>query len=116
MKLSTKVSEAIETNEGSIFVSQISLWQIAIKHKIGKLPGFKVSLAQFIETIETDGFSILPLPHEHLTAYFNCTFFHPDHKDPFDRLLIATADFEKMAFITKDEKFDAYKNTVNIVW
>lgn len=115
-KLSSDAKIIVENEANEIFVSPVSLWEIAIKYKLGKFPDFTVDLDDFVASLEKTGFAFLPLKNDHLTAYFNCPFFHPDHKDPFDRLLIATADFEKASFITKDEKFDAYKDIVNVVW
>lgn len=115
-KLSTRIKAILLDSAPEIFVSRISLFEIAIKHQVGKLPDLKVNLSRVIQEILTNGMLLLPISDDHLAAYFNCSFFHPDHKDPFDRLLIATADFEKMAFITKDEKFDAYKNRLPIIW
>ena len=115
-RLSSSASKVIKDTNVEILVSQISLWEIAIKYRLGKFPEFNASLKEFIKTITDTGFTLLTLKNEHLISYFNYPHFVEDHKDPFDRLLLVTADVEKAAFITKDEKFDAYKKQVNIVW
>lgn len=115
-KLSFAVQEIIQDTEAEILVSLVSLWEIAIKYRLGKFPEFNVSLTEFIDSIAKSGFEILPLKNEHLIAYFNFSHFSDNHKDPFDRLLLVIADFENAGFVTKDEKFDAYKEGVNIVW
>lgn len=74
------------------------------------------TLEEFTEAVIKAGFFILPLKNEHLIAYFDYPHFIEDHKDPFDRLLLVTADVEKASFITKDEKFDVYKKWLNVVW
>ena len=93
-KLSSSAKIILENPETKIFISQISFWEIAIKYQIGKLPDFNVSLEDFISAVSAAGFNILPLKNEHLVTYFNCSYFSNDHRYPFDRLLIATADCE----------------------
>lgn len=115
-KLSSAAKAVIENPEVEILASQISLWEIAIKYRAGKFPEFNSTLAEFAEAVVKAGFAILPVRNEHLIAYFDYPYFNEDHKDPFDRLLLVTADVEKAAFITKDEKFDAYKERMEIVW
>lgn len=115
-KLSPTVTAILEDTRMEIMVSQVSLWEIAIKYRLGKFPEFNSTLTEFIETVAKAGFTVLPLKNEHLIAYFNFSFFTEEHKDPFDRLLLVTADVEKAGFVTKDEKFNAYKNRVSIVW
>lgn len=115
-KLSSAAEKVLEDTEADILVSQISLWEIAIKYRLGKFPEFDSTLNEFTEAIVKSGFSILSLKNEHLLAYFDYPHFTDNHKDPFDRLLLVTADVEKASFITRDEKFDAYKELLNIVW
>jgi PIN domain nuclease of toxin-antitoxin system len=114
-KLSEKVSTILEDASVKIFVSQVSLFEIAIKLNIGKLPEFETSLQQFMDSVTATGFEILPVKEEHLIRY-TAFEFSPEHRDPFDRYLIATAEFEKLSMITKDEKFKAYTDRLNIVW
>ena len=56
-----------------------------------------------------------PFKNEHVIAYsvFN---FSGQHKYPVDRYLAATAYFEKMPFVTKDEKFEYYADRLELVW
>lgn len=104
-KLSAHVEAILENPEIEILYSQVSLLEIAIKFQAGKLPDFEVTLEILNDTLQQKGFTILPLTNKHLSAYFNCNFFSEEHRDPFDRCLI-----------TKDAKFQLYKNKVNIVW
>ncbi len=114
--LSVKVKTILTNKAAELFISAISLWEIAIKYRLGKFPEFHSSLPEFIGALKTAGIQILPLKNEHLIHYFNCTFFHQNHKDPFDRLLAAIADYERLAFITKDDKFSVYTTHLSIVW
>ena len=104
-KLSARVKEILENPEIEIIYSQISLLEIAIKYKTGKLSDFKITLDEFDDTLQQKGFILQRITNEHLVAYFNCNFFSDQHRDPFDRCLIAIANFEQADFITKDEKF-----------
>lgn len=115
-KLSRTAKTVLEDEENTILVSQVSLWEIAIKHRLGKIPDFQTDLPAFINSVSEAGFALLPIRNEHITSYFDAAFFDPNHKDPFDRLLLAIADYEQTAFVTKDEKFDVYKSIVNIIW
>ena len=113
--LSPKVKAILEDTEINILVSPISFFEIAIKLKTGKLPDFNYTLSEFIKSVELAGFELLPFKNEHLTNY-SFIEFSPDHRDPFDRYLIAAAEFEKMSILTKDEKFKLYNGIVEIVW
>ena len=115
-KLSSAVKKVLENPKAEMVVSQVSLWEIAIKYRLGKFPEFNSSLTEFIEAVSKAGFTLLPLKNEHLVAYFSYPHFTENHKDPFDRLLLVTATAEGAAFIIKDEKFIAYKDLVNIIW
>ena len=115
-KLSARVKEILENPENEILYSQVSLLEIAIKFQVGKLPDFKVSLDKFNDFLQQKGFTMLPLEDKHLFAYFNCSFFTDQHRDPFDRCLVAIADCEQVGTITNDEKFQLYKSKINIIW
>jgi len=115
-KLSSIVKDILENPEHVIFYSQVSLFEIAIKFKAGKLPDFKISLEEFNAVLQQKGFTFQPLTNEHLFVYFNANFFSELHKDPFDRCLAATAYAEKTSFITKDDKFQLYKESIEIFW
>ena len=115
-KLSASVTEILEEPENVILYSQVSLLEIAIKYQTGKLSDFNVSMEVFHRTLQEKGFTPLRITDEHLYAYFDCNFFSEQHRDPFDRCLLAIADFEKAMFVTKDDKFQLYKNRISIVW
>jgi PIN domain nuclease of toxin-antitoxin system len=85
-KLSSTVKDILENPEHVIFYSQVSLFEIAIKFKTGKLPDFKIRLEEFNTVLQEKGFTFQPLTNEYLFAYFNTDFFSEIHKDPFDRV------------------------------
>jgi PIN domain nuclease of toxin-antitoxin system len=105
----------LENEISNLYISQISLLEIAIKLNIGKLVGFKITMGDFIKLIKETRIEILPVKNEHIAAYsiFN---FHIEHRDPFDRYIIATSYVEQKAIITCDEKFDFYSEKIEIIW
>jgi len=91
-KLAQQIKNALE-NE-AIFISQVSFFEIAIMQKLGKLPEFDLSIDQLTSFIERDGFNLLGIQNRHIDAYAEIPLL-ANHRDPFDRLLLATAFFAK---------------------
>lgn len=58
---------------------------------------------------------MLSVKDEHFETYSNINF-DETHRDPFDRYILASAHFENMAIITKDEKFQLYRKDFQIIW
>jgi PIN domain nuclease of toxin-antitoxin system len=58
---------------------------------------------------------ILPISAQHIFMYQNIPIVE-DHKDPFDKLIIATAITEDLDIITADAKFVYYKDLINTIW
>jgi PIN domain nuclease of toxin-antitoxin system len=91
-------------------LSSASLWEIAIKVKLGKLPIRKP--AEWLRTAVNDlRLTVLPLRANHAIR----TLSLPDHhKDPFDRIIVAQAMEEGLAIATTDDKIKKY--AVDIFW
>jgi len=92
-----------------ICVSAASIWEIAIKSRLGKIEG---DVAAFVEAIEASGFHELPVTARH-AALVSALPFH--HADPFDRLLLAQAFNEPMRLVTADETLLRYGGGVELV-
>ncbi len=88
----------------AVYVSRASLWEIAIKISIGKL---KLNILRFAENIEDHGFEWLDIKNAHLLKVADLAFFD-DHKDPFDRLLVAQSLSEPLQFLTVDQRLARY--------
>jgi PIN domain nuclease of toxin-antitoxin system len=100
-ELSQPAAAAIADRANEVQVSVISLWEIAIKWAIGKLHA-PVDLASDV----TDaGFQLLPLTVEHIIATERLPLHH---RDPLDRMLIAQAQLEGAALVTRDPQFPPY--------
>lgn len=83
--------------EADIAVSAATLLEMILKNRKGKLPLPEAPLHQ---EIEAQGFRLLPITPLHLETLRGLDI---PHKDPFDRLLIATAMTEQCVFLTRDE-------------
>lgn len=82
--------------ESACAVSVASIWEVAIKHALGKLP---VAPRDFRDELAAAGVAILAIAESHALATSDLP---PGHKDPFDRLLLATAQCEGMQLATAD--------------
>ncbi|MGH7024084.1 MAG: type II toxin-antitoxin system VapC family toxin [Caulobacteraceae bacterium] len=101
--LSTAARVLIGGDEHHVFVSPVSAMEIATKHRFGKLPEARALSAKFEEMVEHEGFSAVPvtIPHARLAGQMNI-----DHRDPFDRLLIAQALIEGLTLVSNERLFD----------
>jgi PIN domain nuclease of toxin-antitoxin system len=95
-------------------VSEVSLLEIAIKQKIGRLPNLTLSIDDLTTQLLADGFTLLPIERRHISTYERIPLF-ADHRDPFDRLLLATALSDNLMIISADEKFLLYKDMIRLV-
>ncbi len=95
-------------NRSEVTVSTASLWEISIKAASGKL---KADPQAILDAIEPAGFQLLPVRGEHAVEVFSLGAFHGD---PFDRLLVAQARFERTTLLTFDEALLAYGSTVRL--
>lgn len=97
-----------------ILVSHISFLEIAIKQTIGKIPEFDLSVADLSSRVEEDGFSMISLQTGHIDAYSRIPLF-AQHRDPFDRILLATVLSENIPIISSDANFDLYAPDVQVI-
>lgn len=95
----------------AIFVSRASLWEVAIKLSIGKL---RLNIRKFVESIDDNGFEWLDIRNSHLMHVARLPFFE-DHKDPFDRLLVAQSLSEPLLFLTVDQRLARYGKIVRVL-
>lgn len=102
--LSDTTRTAIESGEHECWYSIISLWEIAIKHSLGKLELFDGLEATF-KAMERSNLRMLELTREHVLTLATLP---THHRDPFDRILIAQAKHEGMSVLTGDKEFAKY--------
>jgi len=107
-KLSAKTESRITNGEN--YVSVVSLWEVAIKMSIGRYR-FSGGFSAFRTLVTNNAFNILPIKDEYMAELFELPLIH---RDPFDRLITATAKVENMLLITADENIQKYD--INWMW
>ena len=100
-RLSIKALRLIE-NAADVYVSAATFWEMAIKVSMGKLD---VDLDEIRDHCLESGFIQLPITSEHAIAVKE---LEPHHKEPFDRLIVATAISEPMKLLTSDPQVAHY--------
>jgi len=95
----------LESDSNEIVVSAVSAWEIATKHRLGKLPSARKLAEDFVESTATAGYLLLPISVEHA---LRAGRMPGDHKDPFDRMLAAQALHEDIPILSIDSKLDAF--------
>lgn len=114
-KLSDIALQIISEPNQLVYFSQISLFEIAIKQTIGKLSDLKVCPEDIHRQAIKDEFKFLPLENRHIQHYSQVPLYQ-NHRDPFDRILIAQALSENLPIITIDPKFKLYSDLVKVIW
>jgi PIN domain nuclease of toxin-antitoxin system len=105
-RLSRQTRALLEDPQNQLFLSAASSWEIAIKYALGKLP-LPMPPAEYVLTrMESSGISPLAIQHSHALLAGSLP---RHHGDPFDRLLIAQAQLEKLPILTADRQFEAYE-------
>ena len=110
-KLSRKVRVLIADNENDVYVSAASVWEIATKARLGKLPQALSVAHRLIMVVAEQGFRTMDITIEHGER---AGWFVIEHRDPFDRMLAAQAQTSGMPIATKDLIFSDFG--VETVW
>lgn len=104
-RLSAPARQVLSTGGNQVLLSLASVWEIAIKVAIGRLP-LPLPLDTFIpEQLRINRIELLPISLEHT---YEVARLPLHHRDPFDRLLIAQAIRESIPVVSADEAFDSY--------
>lgn len=102
-RLKEPARAAISDPASVVFVSAATVWEIAIKAKLGRLD---LGAADAAAEIATNGFIELPISGQHAVAAGSLPLHHAD---PFDRMLVAQAALEKLVILTRDPLFRSYE-------
>jgi len=108
--LTKKVLALLQNPENDLFVSIATFYEIAIKINSGKLI-INNNIQDFYVKIIDTGIQVLPILPVYLDQYITLPTI-TDHRDPFDRVIIATAIAENFSIVTIDKKFELYKDLV----
>ena len=110
-RLSARAKRELFDPATTLIVSAVSVWEIVLKHQVRKLL-LKTSFDDALDQIIHDSpWTLLPVMPEHLPVLAALPVLH---KDPFDRLLVAQAQYEGLTIITPDEKIRDYD--VKTLW
>ena len=107
-ELSTKAKKLIDN--GEIFLSIASVWEIAIKISVKKLELY-TSFKEITNQISINNIKLLPITVEDT---FVLSELPVHHKDPFDRLIISQSINNSLTLISKDKAFDSY--AIKLAW
>jgi PIN domain nuclease of toxin-antitoxin system len=110
-QLTQAAREVLLDETATAYVSAASAYEIANKHRIGKLPQVAELLDGYSDHLTGQGFAELPITAEHARI---AGLLQIEHRDPFDRLLIAQARFEGLTLISNERLFDEFG--VKRVW
>ena len=109
--LSSRARLLLTDGANTLLVSSASAWEVAIKHRLGRLPMAEVLLVSFSEHLRRLRTVELPISARHaLTA----GAFPSPHRDPFDRILAAQALHEGVPLVSRDAAFAAFP--IETVW
>lgn len=104
-QLSGRVADILTADQTQIFVSAASLWEVATKARIGKLPKMAIYVPGLIALIDDAAFLPLSVSLDH---GLRAGGYPVSHGDPFDRMLAAQAELEGLTLLTTDPAFNAF--------
>jgi PIN domain nuclease of toxin-antitoxin system len=100
--LAPEAADAIADPAALAVVSSASIWEISIKSAVGKLQVAEPILPH----VEASGFEPLPISWAHAEV---AGALPAHHRDPFDRMLVAQAQVERLTLVTRDQVFGSYE-------
>jgi PIN domain nuclease of toxin-antitoxin system len=103
--LPTSCRKMIAQSDSTTFVSAASAWEIATKFRLGRLDSASELMQDFGGYLDREGFLSLPVSYEH---GIRAGMLSGPHRDPFDRMLIAQAEIEKLFIVSNERVFDRY--------
>ena len=110
-KLPARARKAISGERNEVFLSVASVWELAIKTRIGRLR-LAEDLGDFVtQHVAINGFQVLPV---HVRHALHVSTLPDHHGDPFDRMLVAQAQIESLVLVSGDEEIARY--AVTVVW
>jgi len=111
--ISQNARQLIQSPQNEKYISIIWFYEMAIKVKIGKL-ALAVSIETYLQSLHERDVKLLPIKENHIITYEAVPLIET-HRDPFDRLIIATALFENVTILTADKQFDNYAFQVKVI-
>ena len=104
-RLAVDARRLVEDADTALMLSAASSWEIAIKHALGRLPLPEAPEQYVPERMRITAVDPLPIEHTHALRVSRLA---PHHRDPFDRMLVAQAQVERVPLLTADPVFARY--------
>lgn len=108
-RLKGGVRAAYVDPDNDLLLSTATIWELGIKHALGKLPLPVAARDFFAREIEVRGYRVLDVRRAHAERAGELPHVDTGHRDPFDRMLISQALVEGVALLSADGRFDAYR-------
>lgn len=110
-RLSKRARAVLREAEHRVLVSSASAWEIATKHRLGRLDTAAPLVQDFSGWVTRAGFNELAIQSEHAVT---AGTWSVEHRDPFDRMLAAQSRIEQIALITRDPAFEDFG--IDTIW
>ena len=104
-RLSSRARELVDNQDNVLLLSPVSAWEIATKYALGRLILPIPPLEYVPSRMKSSGVDALPLQHSHALQVATLPWHH---RDPFDRLLIAQAQVERLPILSDNRQLAAY--------
>ena len=110
-KFSFELASLLSDPSNHLYFSSASIWEISIKESLGKRD-FKVSSKKLHGGLLENGYKEIKVSALHAMEVIKLPFIH---RDPFDRILVATAIWENMPLLTNDSTLSPYHSLVRVM-
>ena len=110
-KFSSELASLLSDPCNHLYFSSASIWEISIKESLGK-KDFKVSSKKLHDGLIENGYKEIKVSALHAIEVIKLPFIH---RDPFDRILVATAIWENMPLLTNDSTLSPYHSLVRVL-
>jgi PIN domain nuclease of toxin-antitoxin system len=104
-RLSTAVRELLTNPAMPVLVSAATVWELSLKHHQGKLPELNGAIDDLPGLLQADGFEALPISLAH---GLRAGGYSQPHRDPFDRMLAAQAELDRLVLLTADPQLSTF--------
>lgn len=104
-RLSSAVHALLVDPTSTILVSAASVWELSLKHHQGKLPELGMAIEDLPGLLQADGFQGLPISVSH---GLRAGAYRQPHRDPFDRMLAAQAELDRLVLLTADPQLSTF--------
>lgn len=110
-KISPELASLLSDPSNHLYFSSASIWEISIKESLGKRD-FHVSSNKLHDGLVENGYNEIKVSALHAMGVIKLPFIH---RDPFDRILVATAIWENMPLLTNDSTLSPYHSLVRVL-